>query len=469
MKKFAGDDFLLNTATARRLYETVAAGLPKIDYHCHLPAEEIAENKCFRNITEAWLAGDHYKWRAMRAMGVSETFITGDASDYEKFRAYCRVMPDLIGNPLYHWSHLELRRYFDCDLILNEENCDRIWALTAEKLTDGRHNIKDLILSSGVAFIGTTDDPADSLDAHRRLREEGFPVRVCPSFRPDRGLSPRKPGYADYIGKLGASAGVNITNLESLCNAYLVSLDRFEKAGCRAADHGLDEPFSFVRPDPYHADLIFKKALAGEPVTAGEESLFRTQMMRFFAAEYKKRDMVMQLHFGVLRNPNARFFRALGADSGFDIPGGENTVGRVAALLSYLSDSVGLPRTILYSINAAETEAVAALCCAFSPAEDGLPRVVQGSAWWFCDRIDGMRAQLRSFAGLSALGAFLGMTTDSRSVLSYPRHEYFRRIFCDLVGEWVENGEYPADETALFTLVRKICFENAAAYFGLQK
>ncbi len=468
-KAFMDRNFLLSSDAAVSLYHDVAEKLPIIDYHCHLSPREIAEDKRYHNITELWLCGDHYKWRAMRACGVSERFITGDGSDYEKFRAYCTCMPKLAGNPLYHWSHLELRRYFDCELILNEENCDAIWAHTARILAEGKLSARALMLGSNVEMVGTTDDPADDLQYHAMLQKEGFPIQVLPTFRPDRALALRRPDYKEYIEQLGSANGVHITDLDSLCAALSASLDRFCAMGCRAADHGMDDYVRFAKPDPYHANLILQKALSGEgrSITEQELSLFSAQMMRFLGLEYVRRSMVMQLHFGVLRNPNTAMHRLLGADAGFDTIHGASCIAILAQLLDYLSLSDALPRTILYSINAQDNDAVATLCGAFSASEDGVPRVVQGSAWWFNDRLEGMRAQMQSFAGLSAIGSFLGMLTDSRSFLSYPRHEYFRRILCQMLGELVERGEYPDDQKALCGLVRDICYENAKAFFRL--
>ena len=468
MRPFMDKDFLLSTDTAKHLFHDYAAKQPIIDYHCHLSPKEIAEDKRYSNITEVWLYGDHYKWRAMRSCGVSEQFITGNASDYEKFRAYCRCMPKLAGNPLYHWSHLELRRFFDCELILNEENCDEIWRVTAEKLADPKMSARNLIVNSGVTMVGTTDDPADSLEYHKQLQREGFATLVAPSFRPDKGLAIGKKGIRDYIRALGNANGVEITDYDTLLEAYRVALDRFEALGCRAADHALDN-FVFVTPDEFHAKEIFARALEtdGKGVTVDEVRLFVCQMLRFFGLEYVRRGMVMQLHFGVYRNPNNRMLRTLGPDTGYDIIHGANNTAEFADLLNYLDSWDALPRTILYSLNGSDNDAVATLCGAFTGNDSGLPRVVQGSAWWFQDRLDGMREQMRSFAGLASLGNFLGMLTDSRSFLSYPRHEYFRRIFCDLVGNWVENGEYPCDENALRELVEGVSFANAKRYFDL--
>ena len=466
MRNFMDADFLLTTETARHLFHTYAAKQPIIDYHCHLSPKEIAEDKRYNNITEVWLYGDHYKWRAMRSCGVSEKFITGDASDFEKFQAYCRCMPKLAGNPLYHWSHLELRRFFDCELIINEANCEEIWRVTAEKLASPEMSARNLIRNSGVEVVGTTDDPADSLEYHARLQAEGFATRVVPSFRPDKGLAVNKKGIRDYIRALGEANGVDIVDYTTLCQAYRNSLDRFQAMGCRAADHALDS-FRFAMPDEFHANEIFTRALEkdGKDVTEEELVLFRAQMMRFFGMEYVKRGMVMQLHFGVFRNPNTRMLRQLGPDTGYDIIHGASTVAEFARLLDYLDSRDALPRTILYSLNGADNDAVATLCGAFTGNESGAPRVVQGSAWWFEDRLDGMREQMRSFAGLASIGNFLGMLTDSRSFLSYPRHEYFRRIFCELLGGWVENGEYPYDEDALAALVTDVSYGNAKRYF----
>lgn len=467
MKPFMDRDFLLGSETAKRLFHQYAAHQPIIDYHCHLSPKEIAEDKRYSNITEVWLYGDHYKWRAMRSCGVSEQYITGNASDYEKFRAYCKCMPRLIGNPLYHWSHLELRRYFDCDLILNEENCDAIWQLTAEKLADVAMSARHLIAASGVEVVGTTDDPADSLAYHEAIKKSGFSTRVVPSFRPDKGLAIDKKGIRDYMRALGEANGTEIVDYQTLCRAYRVALDRFEALGCRAADHGFEQ-FTFAAPDEFHANEIFVRALEydGRGITKEESALFRAQMMRFFGQEYVRRGMVMQLHFSVYRNPNSRMFRALGPDTGYDIIHGTSSMADLTGLLNYLDGCDGLPRTILYSLNGVDNEAVATLCGAFAGNESGEPRVVQGSAWWFQDRLDGMRAQMRAFAGLASLGNFLGMLTDSRSFLSYPRHEYFRRIFCNLLGDWVENGEYPSDEAALKDLVERVSYGNAKRYFG---
>ena len=468
MKTFMDKDFLLETPTAVKLYEEHASKLPIIDYHCHLVPAEIAENKKFTNITELWLYADHYKWRAMRSCGVDEKYITGEASDFEKFSEYCRIMPLLIGNPVYHWSHLELRRYFDCELTLNSKNCEAIWNLTREKIAKDNWGARDYIKNSGVKLVCTTDDPADDLHYHKEIKESGFEVQVLPAFRPDKGLNIERKGIAAYIATLGKSTGVEVTDYDSLCKAYLISLDRFEALGCKTADHGMDNYISFAKPDVYHANLIFKKALAsdGADITEGELALWKTQMMRFFGLEYVKRGWVLQLHYGVLRNPNKAMFAKLGPDSGYDTIHAQNCIADMASLLNYLQESNALPKTIIYPINPADNTAVGTLCGSFCRGDgSNTPTVVQGSGWWFNDNIDGMEAQMKSFANLASLGNFLGMLTDSRSFMSYPRHEYFRRILCNIIGGWVEKGLYP-DLDAAGEIVERISLYNALNYFG---
>ena len=470
MKSFMDKDFLLESPTAVRLYEEHSSKLPIIDYHCHLVPSEIAENKKFSNITELWLYADHYKWRAMRSCGVDERFITGDASDYEKFSEYCRVMPLLIGNPVYHWSHLELRRYFDCDLTINSANCEKIWEITSEKIAKDGYGARDYIVKSNVLLVCTTDDPSDDLHYHRQIKESGFEVQVLPAFRPDKGLNIERHGITEYIDKLGKSTGIEISDYDSLCRAYTVSLDRFEKLGCKTADHGMDNYISFCKPDAYHANEIFKKSLAsdGADISDDELALWKTQMMRFFGLEYVKRGWVLQLHYGVLRNPNKKMLAKLGADSGYDTIHAKNCIADIASLLNYLEENNALPKTIIYPVNPSDNAAVGTLCGSFCRGDgSNKPTVVQGSAWWFNDNIDGMETQMKSLANLASLGNFLGMLTDSRSFMSYPRHEYFRRILCNIIGGWVERGLYP-DYDAAAKIVERISLYNAVDYFGFK-
>ena len=468
MKTFMDENFLLESESAIKLYHDYAAKLPIIDYHCHLSPKEIAENKTFSNITELWLYGDHYKWRAMRSCGVDEKYITGKSSDFEKFSEFCRIMPLLAGNPVYHWSHLELRRYFDCDFTINSKNCEAIWKITSEKLANKKTGAQDYIKNSGVKLLCTTDDPADDLSYHKMIAESDFSVKVLPAFRPDKGFNIEREGICDYISTLSQSTGIEICDLDSLCAAYTVSLDRFESLGCKTADHGMDNYISFATPDAYHANEIFKKALAndGAGISEQELALWKTQLMRFFGKEYVKRGWVLQLHYGVLRNPNKTMFKALGPDSGFDTIHAKNCIADMAYLLNYLLENDALPRTILYPINPADNAAIGTLCGSFCRGDgSGMPTVVQGSAWWFNDNIDGMETQMRSTANLAAFGCFLGMLTDSRSFMSYPRHEYFRRIMCNLIGSWLERGMYPDFDSAA-QLVCRISYENTKNYFG---
>ena len=470
MKKFMDKNFLLRTETAKTLYENYASKLPVIDYHCHVPPKEIAENKRYSNITELWLGGDHYKWRAERSCGVPEKYITGDGSDYEKFRAYASVMPKLIGNPLYHWSHLELQRYFGYEGVLNAETCDEVWELCNSKLAQPEMNAKEIIRRSGVTLLCTTDDPIDSLEYHKQIKEDkNFPVTVLPAWRPDKGLKVDAAGYKDYIDALAKAADMAITDVASFKAAFVKRLDFFESMGCKTADHGIDNYIPFRRPvNLRQLDEIFAKAYAGEIATVEEAEIFRTDLLCFFGAEYTKRKWVMQLHYGVNRNPNSVYFKKLGPDTGFDVMDQSSvSAANLAKLLDAMYAKDNLPRTVVYPINPSDNAAIGTIIGAFqNDSEGGMPRVMQGSAWWFNDNLEGMRTQMISLANLSAFGNFLGMLTDSRSFISYPRHEYFRRILCDLIGTWVENGEYPADIEALANLVMDVCYNNTKNFFG---
>ena len=470
MKNFMGRNFLLTNETAKVLYHRYAEHLPIIDYHCHVSPKEIAEDRQISNITELWLGGDHYKWRAMRSAGVPEEFITGNASDWEKFQAYARVMPSLIGNPLYHWTHLELKRYFGITEILNEGSAERIWETTSEMLAEPAFSVRNLIQRSRVELLCTTDDPADSLEYHRQLAaDESFPVKVLPAFRPDKCFNINKPGLAAYYERLGAAAGVTVTDTASLKEALRRRIDFFDSMGCRTADHGLDEFSMFVKPNPWAADQAMKAALDsdGKAVTTEQVCALKCEVLSFLAAEYAKRGWVMQLHMGVARNTNSVMFKKLGPDTGFDTIGFTN-IPAILELLDLMEASGGLPRTILYSIDPTANAAIGSVLGAFQTAGDGFPKVMQGSAWWFNDSIDGMRAQMKQLANLSVFGKFLGMLTDSRSFTSYPRHEYFRRILCDLIGSWVEDGLYPFEPDALAELVCDICYNNTKDFFRFE-
>ena len=464
---FLNEDFLLRTATARQLYHEYAQNMPIVDYHCHVSPREIYENRRFDNLTEVWLGGDHYKWRLMRANGVEERFITGDAPDREKFQKFAETLPKAIGNPMYHWCHLELKRYFGYDGVLSGATAQQVWDLTRTVLVRPDMGVRGMIRRSNVAFIGTTDDPADSLEWHEKLAADpDFDVIVAPSFRPDKALNLDKPGWQTYIDRLAKAADVEIDGLDALETALRRRMERFAALGCRASDHGLDA--MTYRPMPRKAvDEIVRRGLAGEPTTKEDADALRTELMCFCAGEYVRLGWAMQIHYNCLRNPNTAMLKELGPDTGFDCIGPDNGSRALAALLDALYASKRLPRTILYSLDGNDDAFLDSLIGAFQGAE--LPgRLQHGSAWWFNDHREGMRKQLISLANLGLLGNFIGMLTDSRSFLSYVRHEYFRRILCDLIGEWVENGEYPADMDALGEMVKDISYRNAARYFGLE-
>ena len=464
MKAFLDDDFLLTTPTARRLYQ-VARSMPILDYHCHLDPKEIAQDRRFENITQVWLGGDHYKWRLMRANGVDEAYITGDAPDREKFQKWAETLELAIGNPLYHWSHLELRRYFGYEGVLNGDTAQEVWELCNQKLQEPGMSARSLIANSGVTLVCTTDDPADSLEWHQQLAQDSsFPVKVLPAWRPDAAMGLERPEYLDYLQRLGQAAGVKIRTYADLKEALLSRMAFFDKMGCRASDHALTAAVCQPASEE-ELERVFQKRLEGEPLTQEELAAFQTGFLRFVAGEYKRLGWVMQLHYGCRRNNNTRMFHKLGRDTGYDAVLQGTPSLEVAAFLDLLASQDALPRMVLYSLNPNDDEGLNSVIGCF---QDGTPlgRIQQGSAWWFNDHKTGMVKQLTAFANGGLLGNFIGMLTDSRSFLSYPRHEYFRRILCELLGAWVENGEYPADWKALEKMVRGVCYNNAVEFFG---
>ena len=463
---FLKEDFLLSTKTAEHLYSDYAKDMPIIDYHCHISPKEIYEDKRFESITEVWLGGDHYKWRLMRSGGVDEYYITGDAPAYEKFLKFAEVLPLAIGNPMYHWCHLELKRYFGFEGTLSPETAREVYELAERKLREENMSVRGLIRQSNVAFIGTTDDPVDSLLYHKLIAEdESFDTVVAPSFRPDKALNIDKVGFAEYIRLLSEASGVEIRTVNDVKRALSLRMDHFALHGCRASDHGLDRAV-FVPMDEGTLDGILQKALSGQPVSPCEADAYKTELLVFCGKEYARRSWVMQIHYNCLRNTNSLMLDRLGPDTGFDVIGPDNGSAALARLLDALNREGTLPRTVLYSLDGGDNAFLDTLIGAFQGTEVA-GKLQHGSAWWFNDTRDGMVSQLRSLASLSLLGTFIGMLTDSRSFLSYTRHEYFRRILCALVGEWVENGEYPMDEAALSRIIRGISYENAKRYFGL--
>ena len=468
MKKFMDKDFLLSTETAKILYHEHAAKMPIIDYHCHVSPKEIFEDKHFKNISELWLSGDHYKWRIMRSNGIDEYYITGSAPDREKFQKFAEALPKAIGNPMYHWCHLELKKYFGYNGILNGETAEEVWNLCENKLRNEKLGVRDIIEKSGVKFIGTTDDPIDSLEWHKKIAEdESFKTTVAPSFRPDKALNIDKPGWTEYIEKLSEVSETKISDFASLKAVLKSRMDYFNEHGCKASDHGLDHMVyeDFSEPE---LDFIIKKGLEHKEVSKKEASMLKTALLVFCAGEYVRLGWVMQIHYNCLRNPNTEMFSKIGPDTGFDCIGPENGSTALARLLDRLNSEKSLPKTVLYSLDPSDNAFLDTLIGSFQETE--VPGKLQhGSAWWFNDNKQGMRDQLISLANLSMLGNFIGMLTDSRSFLSYTRHEYFRRILCSLIGEWVENGEYPNDLSTLGKIVEDISYNNAARYFGLEE
>ncbi len=464
MKAFMDQDFLLNTDAAKTLYHQAAEKCPIIDYHCHLSPKEIYEDIRYDNITQAWLGGDHYKWRLMRSAGVPEKYITGDAPDEEKFLKYAEVVGKAVGNPLYHWSHLELRRFFGYDGILNRQTAPRVWKLANEKLQSEGYTSRGLILRSHVETLCTTDDPIDDLKWHEKIAaDKTFPVAVLPAWRPDRAMNLEKPDYTDYIGQLSAVSGVGIKTFADLKAALEKRLDFFAAHGCALSDHGLHHVMYAPAPET-EVERVFAARLNGTMPSAREEDIFKYAFLTFLGREYHRRGWVMQLHYGCRRDNNPPMYRQLGPDTGFDCV--DNTsFSHTAALLGALQETGQLPKTILYSLNPVDNAAIGTILGCFQN-DEAVGKIQQGSAWWFNDHFDGMSRQLKSLASLGYLPGFVGMLTDSRSFLSYPRHEYFRRILCRILGEWVEQGFYPEDMDTLKEIVSDICYHNAKRYFN---
>ena len=477
MKAFMDQDFLLETETAKHLYHDCAAGMPLVDYHCHISPREIYENRRFDNLVEVWLGGenpdgtyfgDHYKWRLMRSNGVPEDYVSGGKPAFERFLKFAETLVKAIGNPMYHWCNLELRQFFGYDKPLTPETAQECWDFCNEKLrNDPGLTVRGIIKKANVAMIGTTDDPIDSLEWHEKIAADpSIEVKVCPSFRPDKAININKEGFAEYMAKLAGSVGKeSLATVEDVCAALTERLEFFKKQGCRASDHGLDYiPFRHCSME--EANAAYQKATRGETLTLEEAEGYQTAILLHLGREYHRLNIAMQLHYSCLRNMNARMYAKMGPDTGFDMIAQNTCGGDIARLLSALDQTGECPKTILYSLNPADNEQLGTLLGCFQ--SDELPGKIQhGSAWWFNDTKSGMEAQMKSLANLGLLGNFVGMLTDSRSFLSYARHDYFRRILCNLVGSWVENGEYPNDEKALRTIVEGICYTNAARYFDL--
>lgn len=452
---FIKKDFILKSETAKKLYHNYAESLPIIDYHCHLSPKMIADNYKFKNAYDLFLGGDHYKWRQMRSAGIDEEYITGSADDFVKFKKFASVLPMLIGNPLYHWTHLELKRYFDIDETLNEDTAEEIWNKCNSLLAKDEFSAQNLILNSNVEIICTTDDPADDLHYHRKLKEEGFKCKVLPTFRPDKCVEINKTGFIEYISSIGVHSFAELLNWISERIAY------FHDNGCRLSDHALEiVPFGIG-----DAAAVFASKISGNVVSEKEENEYKTAVLSHCAKEYAKLGWTMQLHIGALRNNNARMFEKLGPDTGFDSINDLSIAQNLSLFLDSLEKEDNLPKTILYTLNPKDNYVLGTMLGNFQKSPTKC-KIQFGSGWWFNDNKDGMEQQMRALGNLGMLGGFVGMLTDSRSFVSYPRHEYFRRILCNMIGEWVENGEYPADWKHLEVIVKGICYNNAKEYFN---
>jgi glucuronate isomerase len=463
---FIHDDFLLSTRTARRLYHNFAEAEPIFDFHCHLPPRDLARNRQFKNLFEIWLEGDHYKWRAMRANGVAERFCTGDAEPFAKFQAWAATVPHTLRNPLYHWTHLELKRYFGISELLDEASASRIWKKANEKLATPELSAQGILKKFQVTTVCTTDDPTDDLQDHQVLAASGLGTRVLPAFRPDKALAVNQPQlFNPWVERLAQAADADITSFNAFLDALRARHEFFHARGCRLSDHGLSQCYADFCSEKI-AGGIFEKARRGQPVSPQEHGQFAAFMMLFFGQLDAAKGWTKQLHLGALRSTNTRLLRQVGPDTGFDSIGDSPQAAALAAYLDRLDQENSLPRTILYNNNPADNYVFATMIGNF---QDGtIPGKIQfGASWWFLDQKEGIEWQLNALSNLGLLSRFVGMVTDSRSFMSYPRHEYFRRVLCNLLGRDVENGEIPDEDSLLGPMIRNICYSNAERYLDL--
>lgn len=460
---FLDDDILLNSPLAKELYSSFAKELPVIDYHCHINPQQILEDKKFKSITELWLSGDHYKWRLMRNCGVNEKYITGDASEFEKFESFAKCLPLCIGNPIFIWCHMELKKYFGYSGEINGETAKHIFDLTTEKLKNAEFSVRNLIKRSNVQIICTTDDPIDNLKAHIDLSaEKDLGFKVLPSFRPDKAFHIEKEGFIDYINQLGKSCNINISDVKSLKEALLNRLEFFNTNGCIITDHALDN-YVYADCNESEAEIIFKKAVDKIALTDIEIEKFQTFVLLFLAQKYNDLGMAMQLHYNCLRNNNAAMFKKLGPDTGFDSINSSSSPDKLVKLLNSLAAKNALPKTIVYSLDPNDDKLINSIINCFQ-GEGVKGKLQHGSAWWFNDTKFGMKEHLKTLSEYSVLGNFIGMLTDSRSFTSYIRHDYFRRLLCDFVAKQVNSGEYPHNINSLKTLIQNICYYNVKEY-----
>lgn len=465
MKEFMNEDFLLSNETARTLYHDHAENVPIIDFHNHLNTRAIYEDLCYDNMTEVWLGGDHYKWRAMRAWGVPERLITGDGAPYDKFMAWAETIQNSIGNPVYHWNHLELQRYFGIKEPFCPETADKIWEECSAKLKTPEYSVRNLLRMQNVEVLCTTDDPADTLEYHKKLKKGNFDIAVYPTFRPEKAIGIEKEGFADYMEQLGKAADMTLNTAEDVLDALKKRLSFFMETGCRVTDHSLENSF-YLPASTEEVNAVFRKRMAGGVLTAEECAGYHGWMLTELGREYSRRGLVMQLHIGALRNNSTRLFRALGADIGVDSMNDFNYAPQLSALLDAMDRTNELPRTVLYYLNPRDADMLASMAGNYQSNDQGIRGKIQlGSAWWFCDHKTGMEKQMQALSNAGLISTFIGMLTDSRSFLSFPRHEYFRRILCNQIGMLVENGEYPADMNYLGKMIENICCNNAKTYF----
>jgi glucuronate isomerase len=464
--KFIQKDFLLQTRTAARLYHEFAEGEPIFDYHCHLPSRDLAANRQFQDLFEIWLEGDHYKWRAMRANGVPERFCTGQAAPFDKFKAWAATVPHTLRNPLYHWTHLELKRYFGIDELLDEKSAARIWKQAAEKLATPGLRAQGILRKFKVAALCTTDDPTDTLEHHRALASSGLATRVLPTFRPDKALAVHQPAQLnEWVKRLEQASDTDVRNLGQLLEALRQRHDYFHAQGCRLSDHGLTHCYADFCSEKTAA-AIFDKARRGKAASPAEQAQFASFLMLFFGRLDAEKGWTKQLHLGTLRNNNTRLLSQLGPDTGFDSIGDYPQGVALAAYLNALEREKALPKTIIYNSNPADNYLFACMLGNF-PGDGVAAKVQFGSGWWFLDQKEGMEWQMNALSNLGLLSRFVGMVTDSRSFMSYPRHEYFRRVLCNLIGRDVENGELPKDDRLLGPMIQNICYANAAQYLAI--